>query len=111
MCDDVEAHSLQRFAVSAELERTIGAMDARDRCERHCLAEDKCWGCSAHCATMAYGFVDIGTDCAWHAVSSCDTRKRTMQGFVTGDVTRKNGDGGQVSITVSGPADVWFGFG
>jgi len=112
VCEDVERHSLQSFAVAADLERAAGAQAARDACEHHCLGDPLCWGCSAHCATdLAYGTGAFGTDCAWHAVSACHARRHVAEGFITGDVTRKNIDGGEVRLTATGPADVWFGFG
>merc|ERR1719491_2785983 len=70
-CSDVKRTSLKRFAWGTDFQTTAAAQDAQERCERRCLGERECWGCSMYCEATAYGSGSYGTNCAWHAVSAC----------------------------------------
>mmetsp|Transcript_19740 Transcript_19740/g.44426 ORF Transcript_19740/g.44426 Transcript_19740/m.44426 type:complete len:904 (+) Transcript_19740:70-2781(+) len=86
------------------------AYRARGECEAFCLGNSKCWGCSVDCqdAPLAYGV--LATACQWSAITTCGTTK-PWAGKIKGDVSMKRPGGSVATITVSGPADVWFGVG
>jgi len=58
----------------------------------------------------AYEGGSYGVDCAWNALSSCGNTLE-WEGRIEGDISEKLPSGGAATITVSGPADVWFGVG
>jgi hypothetical protein len=82
--------------------QTAALVGARDQCEAFCLEEDTCWGCSVDCHNIA------ALDCAWNALQSCGDWK-SWAGAISGDITQKQR--GLATITMSGPADVWFAVG
>jgi len=72
-------------------------------CEAFCAKHSNCWGCSADCSL---GSMDR---CQWMAIPNCGART-PWKGLIKGDVSQKVNPG-NVSITLSGPADVWYGVG
>jgi len=73
------------------------------QCESFCTPHTNCWGCSVDCPTSSK------TICQWVAITQCGALN-SWQGLINGDVSEK-GTSGKVTMTVSGPADVWFGVG
>mmetsp|Transcript_78311 Transcript_78311/g.151216 ORF Transcript_78311/g.151216 Transcript_78311/m.151216 type:complete len:904 (+) Transcript_78311:70-2781(+) len=87
----------------------VAAEDARNKCEQFCWGSSSCWGCSVDCpGKQDYGELSAG--CQWDAVTSCQTQS-SWKGSISGDVTEKQPQGGKATITISGPADTWFGVG
>jgi len=110
-CSNNRVDLIKRFNPKPGVDALARAYDSRNRCEEYCLSDDACWGCSVDCqGGTAYGSGIGGVDCAWNAVSSCGTQMK-WEGLAGGDITKKKPDGGLATITVSGPADVWFGIG
>lgn len=65
---------LQRFVFDPRL-ANISAIAARTRCERYCLNDNACWGCTVHWC------------CGWMAIKSCV--QSSWPGLIDGDVTIK----------------------
>eukprot|EP00441_Pelagodinium_beii_P019960 CAMPEP_0197660388 /NCGR_PEP_ID=MMETSP1338-20131121/50813_1 /TAXON_ID=43686 ORGANISM="Pelagodinium beii, Strain RCC1491" /NCGR_SAMPLE_ID=MMETSP1338 /ASSEMBLY_ACC=CAM_ASM_000754 /LENGTH=908 /DNA_ID=CAMNT_0043237725 /DNA_START=30 /DNA_END=2756 /DNA_ORIENTATION=- len=90
------------------------AFKARNDCEKYCLKDRRCWGCSVDCPNAPLLYGRLGKACQWTARSSCE-KEEIWQGMIEGDVSKlKNDedlDSAAVTITVSGPADRWFGVG
>lgn len=103
-----------REALLKAFPMTDGSLNAayasRDLCEAYCLDEVNCWGCSVDCpgAPVVYG--GLFQACQWSAIQSCGNIN-SWSGSIVGDITEKTPAGGIVTITASGPADVWFGIG
>mmetsp|Transcript_15290 Transcript_15290/g.35833 ORF Transcript_15290/g.35833 Transcript_15290/m.35833 type:complete len:894 (+) Transcript_15290:100-2781(+) len=108
MCQSHSDHALKEFPM--EVESYLAALSARDACETWCLDEEQCWGCSVDCSVgaMAYG-IPVKA-CLWKALSDCPV-KMNWAGSVHGDISEKTLNEGVAKITMSGPADVWFGAG
>lgn len=85
------------------------AKEARDQCQQFCWTSSACWGCSVDCETEPYAYGAPFTACQWNAVTSCG-KVEAWAGSVEGDVSEKQ-DGGSAKITMSGPANAWFGAG
>jgi hypothetical protein len=73
------------------------------KCEAFCAETDACWGCSVVCSNNSTVL------CNWVAISLCGD-VLTWQGLINGDISEKVRNG-TVTITISGPADGWFGVG
>lgn len=87
---------------------------AMKACEQYCSTDEKCWGCSVDCvparsANAATGGCGTGKQGNWNAITSCGQFMH-WQGLLDGDVSEKR-MGGNATITLSGPSDVWFGIG
>eukprot|EP00933_Yihiella_yeosuensis_P004590 TRINITY_DN108964_c0_g1_i1.p1 TRINITY_DN108964_c0_g1~~TRINITY_DN108964_c0_g1_i1.p1 ORF type:complete len:576 (+),score=88.66 TRINITY_DN108964_c0_g1_i1:245-1729(+) len=88
----------------------VHAYRAREECERFCIMHEKCWGCSVDCLSAPLQYDRLGKACEWNAITSCGA-ELPWQGMIHGDTTMKKSDTATATITVSGPADVWFGVG
>eukprot|EP00750_Incisomonas_marina_P031514 INCI8217.1.p1 GENE.INCI8217.1~~INCI8217.1.p1 ORF type:complete len:885 (+),score=119.99 INCI8217.1:128-2782(+) len=83
-----------------------GAEDAQAalaKCEAFCQNTDECTACSVDCSL---GNMKV---CQWVALPACGT-VNDWAGIIAGDISYKR-QGGNATITVSGPADKWFGVG
>jgi len=75
---------------------------ALSQCEDYCINVDACNYCSVDKLTTTVQFV---------AIPACGSIK-TWDGTMVGDVSEKTtASSGTATITISGPADVWFGVG
>jgi len=106
-CGDNRKSSLKVFS-AGDVQPSQAALEA---CEQYCQGDDQCWGCSADChdnAAFAYGVLSMA--CQWNAISSCG-ELMDWPGSIVGDVSEKLPQGGAAKISMSGPADAWFGVG
>eukprot|EP00657_Telonema_sp_P-1_P012671 TRINITY_DN9361_c0_g1_i1.p1 TRINITY_DN9361_c0_g1~~TRINITY_DN9361_c0_g1_i1.p1 ORF type:complete len:413 (-),score=121.32 TRINITY_DN9361_c0_g1_i1:111-1349(-) len=97
-CQDNKVNVIKSF-----LSKSAAASDqlaALTSCETLCLASDTCNFCSAD---------NTGAGVQYSAIPVCGT-VLTWAGAIVGDVSSKTPNG-QATITLSGPADVWFGVG
>jgi hypothetical protein len=85
------------------------AQAASDACNAACMANEKCNACSIDCPAG-----DTSYPCQWQAIPKCgDVLKWGAgwdEGWIPADISQKK-IGGEATITLSGPADVWFGVG
>ncbi len=72
------------------------------QCEAACIADPKCSACSVDCPPGSAG------KCRWAAIPQCGTLNN-WDGIIAGDVSMKQA--GLVTITMTGPATVWFAVG
>lgn len=107
-CSENRAGVLRQFKTPSDSKSD--ALKARTQCEQYCFGEERCWGCSVDCqgAPLYYGILGVG--CQWSAVTACG-EQLDWSGSIDGDVSQKVASGGVATITVSGPADGWFGVG
>mmetsp|Transcript_107539 Transcript_107539/g.335282 ORF Transcript_107539/g.335282 Transcript_107539/m.335282 type:complete len:685 (-) Transcript_107539:95-2149(-) len=86
------------------------ALKALSQCEDYCFGAEGCWGCSVDCrkAPLEYGVLGVG--CQWSAIPACG-QEINWPGSISGDISQKVAGGGMATITLSGPADAWFGVG
>jgi len=107
-CGESRGKVLREFSMASH--SAGSALKARDECESYCLGVLTCWGCSVDCphAPLEYGNLAVG--CQWNALSAC-VKEMDWSGSIEGDISCKQSGGGVATITVSGPADVWFGVG
>mmetsp|Transcript_39782 Transcript_39782/g.92029 ORF Transcript_39782/g.92029 Transcript_39782/m.92029 type:complete len:894 (-) Transcript_39782:67-2748(-) len=107
-CEHNRDSKIQAFPMHGS---TFAAAEAaRDQCQQFCWNEANCWGCSVDCETAPYAYGTLLTACQWNAIKSCGSVKK-WSGSITGDISRKQPQGGRVQITLSGPAGAWFGAG
>ena len=85
-----------------------GSLDALTKCENYCKTNTKCTVCSVDCALRTG---PNNGQCQWVALPECGTINHYSgpYGIITGDISMKNT--GIVNVTISGPANVWFGVG
>ena len=85
------------------------AKEAAAECESACMADPDCNACSIDCPSG-----DVTKACQWQAIPECGKAIKWGanwdEGWIDRDITRKLG-GGSAKITLSGPADAWFGVG
>jgi hypothetical protein len=91
--------ALQAF-VAASL-NTSDLQAALSACDSYCLSTSTCNACSVD----VYGTKEV----RWNALASCGTVK-TWAGAAVGDISTKTSSG-NATITLTGPADVWFAVG
>mmetsp|Transcript_42291 Transcript_42291/g.76666 ORF Transcript_42291/g.76666 Transcript_42291/m.76666 type:complete len:891 (-) Transcript_42291:222-2894(-) len=107
-CNSKDEHILQEFHMSSD--SVAAALGARDSCEAWCLETDACWGCSVDCRDVPTAYGVPVKSCQWNAISACGDLT-DWSGSITGDVSKKSNSDGLAEITMSGPADAWFGAG
>lgn len=71
------------------------------KCETFCKTHNECQFCAVTC-------VDETGPCTWNAIPLCGGFN-TWSGRIAGDISSKQS--GNVTITMTGPSDVWFGVG
>lgn len=81
----------------AEAEKALG------QCEAFCKTSSQCWGCSVDLIDQSEGLA------RWLAIPDCG-KVLSWAGKIPGDISQKVGDG-NATLTLSGPADAWFGVG
>ena len=77
-CDENNNTILKTFITQSENQSEL--VNTRNECERYCLGNDGCWGCSLSCQQQ----------CRWNALTECH-RIRNMNGIDIRDVTEKPG--------------------
>ena len=90
------------FVVAAANEQAAQA--ALAKCTKACMADDTCTACSVDCT---HG---DPAKCQFVALPKCGSLGH-WNGLIVGDVTAKVKHSGVAKITMTGPADVWFGAG
>eukprot|EP00928_Gymnodinium_smaydae_P061805 TRINITY_DN4579_c0_g3_i1.p1 TRINITY_DN4579_c0_g3~~TRINITY_DN4579_c0_g3_i1.p1 ORF type:complete len:919 (+),score=147.86 TRINITY_DN4579_c0_g3_i1:333-2759(+) len=107
-CSSRQTHLLKAFPMESRTLRA--AHQARERCEAHCSSTEGCWGCSVDCAEEPLSYGRLNEACQWNAITSCGERLE-WSGSIPGDISELQPDTGVVKLTITGPADVWFGVG
>ena len=79
------------------------ALEYGGKCEAFCRSSETCKACSVDCS------LGSNTKCQWVALPQCGAVSK-WAGLIAGDISRKS-SAGNATITLSGPADVWFGVG
>ena len=100
-CKDNHANVLSKFVMADA--STASAETALNSCEKYCAGDAQCTVCSVDCSLGSM------KRCQWVALPECGTTIK-WGGLIPGDISSKS-TGGNVTITMSGPADVWFGVG
>ncbi len=97
-CSSNHDNILESFvAASPDVTDSMAALAA---CEKFCAANATCQFCSVDMINPST------TLCQWNAIPACGNRL-TWAGKIPGDISQKTMTGGNVTITLSGPADVW----
>ena len=107
-CGSNHVDVLQTFVAAS-----VAVADARaalSACEEFCALDGACQACSVDCM----GFGSDGKSCVkaqWAALPACGDVK-SWQGLLPGDISTKHATGGgNATVTLSGPAEGWFGVG
>lgn len=103
-CANNRVHVLSSFKAKSASEADMTA--ALQQCEAFCLGNEQCTVCSVD--NLSGG---SSLNVQFSALPSCG-KVNTWGGAITGDISSKevNSDG-NATITLTGPADAWFGFG
>jgi len=99
-CSENRQNILQQFVPPTN--STTDAENALSKCEAFCSTTASCWGCS----------VDLVTPpslAAFNAIPTCGEHL-AWAGKIRGDISEKV-PAGNVTMTITGPANVWFGVG
>jgi len=103
-CSDNRRDVLASF--KAKSASTADMTAALTLCEAHCMADAKCNVCSVD--DLGTG---VGLNVQFSALPACG-RVNKWGGAVTGDISTKVvSSDGNATLTLKGPADVWFGVG
>lgn len=100
-CGDNHLGVIQAF--NAKSPSVADSTVAKNACEAFCATSAACTACSVDQVNAQSGL------CRWVAIPACG-EVRAWAGKIPGDISTK-AQGGQATITLSGPADVWFGVG
>lgn len=97
-------------AFPMESQTLAHAYRARGECEAYCFGDEHCWGCSVDCDSAPLDYGRLRVACQWNAVTSCG-EALVWTGSIPGDISELRPVDGQATLTLSGPAEVWFGVG
>jgi len=107
-CSENRASKITSFEMKSSTLQA--AREARDQCQEFCWKTSGCWGCSVDCEKVPYAYGAPIQACQWNAISSCG-KVESWTGSIEGDISEKQPQGGKATITMSGPANSWFGAG
>ena len=100
-CSDNQVNPLAKFVMPTSA--TSDATAALQKCQAFCSSSESCQACSVDCSLGSM------KRCQWVALSECGD-VLSWAGLIPGDISYKR-QGGNATITLTGPADVWFGVG